>query len=51
METHTDKELYKKSKYDALKQIALKKQAIFNKSSQKRLVNPKNYENLLNLWV
>ena len=49
---HIDKELYKKSKYDALKLNASKKQGFFLKrSSQKRLINPKNYGNLLNFWV
>ena len=47
---HIDKELYKKSKYDALKLIALKKNKHFLKrSSQKRLLNPKNYGNPLKL--
>ena len=47
-----DKELYKKSKYDALKLIASKKNKHFLKrSSQKRLLDPKNYGNPLNLWV
>ena len=48
---HIDKELYKKSKYDALKPITSKKQAFFEESSQKRLINSKNYGNPLNLWV
>ena len=46
-----DKELYKKSKYDALKLIASKNKHFLKRSSQKRLVNPKNYGNPLNLWV
>ena len=47
-----DKELYNKSKYDALKLIASKKKKHFLKRrSQKRMANPKNYGNPLNLWV
>ena len=48
---HIGKELYKKSKYDALKLIASKNKHFLKRSSQERLVNPKNYENTLNLWV
>ena len=48
---HIDKELYKKSKYDALKLTASKNKYFLKRSSQKRLVNPKNYGNPLNLWV
>ena len=49
---HIDKELYKKSRYDALKLIALKKNKQFLKrSSQKQLVNLLSYGNPLNLWV
>ena len=48
---HIDKELYKKSKYDALKLIASKNKHFLKRSSQKRLVNPKIYRNPSNLWV
>ena len=48
---HIDKELNQKSKYDALKLIASKNKHFLKRSSQKRLVNPKNYGNPLNLWV
>lgn len=40
---HTSKELYKKVKYDALKSIAAKKLAFFNKNSQKVLAYQMNY--------
>ena len=48
---HIDKELYKKSKYDALKLIASKNELFSKRSSQKQLINSKNYGNPLNLWV
>ena len=38
-----DKELYKKLKYDALKLIAAKRQALFDENTQKVLANQKNY--------
>ena len=37
---HIDKELYKKSRYDALKLIALKKQAIFEEKLSKTIGKP-----------
>ena len=46
-----DKELYKKSKYDALKLISPKNKHFLKRSSQEQLVNTKNYGNPLNLWV
>ena len=46
-----DKELYKKSKYDALKLIASKNKHFLKRSSQKLLVNLQSYGNSLNLWV
>ena len=48
---HIDKELNKKSKYDALKLTPSKNKHFLKRSSQKRLVNPKNYGNPLNLWA
>ena len=48
---HIDKELYKKSKYDALRLIASKNKHFLKRCSQKLLVNPKNYGNPLKLWV
>ena len=46
-----DIELYKKSKYDSLKLISPKNKHFLKRSSQKQLVNPKNYGNPLNLWI
>ena len=42
-----DKELYQKSKYDVSKLITTKKQAFFKEKLSERLVNLKNYGNLL----
>ena len=48
---HIDKELHKKSKYDALKLIAYKKQAFFEEKLSETIGNLKSYGNHLNLWV
>ena len=46
---HIDKELYKKSKYNALKLIASKSKHFLKRRSQKKTY--RNYGNPLNLWV
>ena len=48
---HINKELNKKSKYDALKLIASKNKHFLKINSQKRLVKPRDIRNPLNLWV
>ena len=46
---HIEKELYKKSKYNALKLIASKSKHFLKRRSQKKTY--RNYGNPLNLWV
>ena len=46
---HTDKELFKKVKHEALKLIATKKQAFFKEKISQVLVNQKSYGNPLNI--